>query len=387
MSVEIDGLELTDLPSTRSSERTDALRCLLSRATLAGTVVRLATLILLGAAVLHAAPQATVDADELPVNSSSSGKGVVVGSLKRGDTVTVGFTVSGSDGDLCKITYAGPPRLSGFVPCERLNQETLPERPRYSSLPSNRAVARAAPDSVIAEALRLSGIGQAVAQLGDPSLYLAALPNKNLTPQQVAEIKTLIMQSMRPDRFERTITASLKSGFPADAYPQLLDLLRSPLAREMSTVELQQSRAGRKEIEAFAAGLNQTPPDARRLAIIKRIDQVTGSSQLMVDIVVAVLEGMEAASGQISTDQIRQMINEVRNQRADSLRQAGLVHLLYEYRTVPDDQLDEYANMLASPVAIRFNEAAGNGLLVATRQASGELMRAMMQRFRPTRRP
>ena len=55
--------------------------------------------------------------------------------------------------------------------------------------------------------------------------------------------------------------------------------------------------------------------------------------------------------------------------------------LLYEYRSVPNDQLSAYASMLASPAAVRFNEAAEGGLLEATRQASAELMRAMKQRF------
>ena len=75
------------------------------------------------------------------------------------------------------------------------------------------------------------------------------------------------------------------------------------------------------------------------------------------------------------------MVDEVRGQRGDTLRHAGLIHLLYEYRGVPNDQLSEYARTLASPLAVRFSEAAERGLLEATRQASTELMRAMMQRF------
>ena len=75
------------------------------------------------------------------------------------------------------------------------------------------------------------------------------------------------------------------------------------------------------------------------------------------------------------------MVDEVRGQRGDALRQAGLLHLLYEYRSVPNDELSAYAGMLASPLAVRFSEAAVSGLLEATRQASAELMRTMMQRF------
>ena len=78
--------------------------------------------------------------------------------------------------------------------------------------PSSGAVARADADAAIAEAIHLSGIGQAIAQLGDPSVYLAAMPTKQLTPQQAAEVRALVMQSMRSERFQQAVTASLKNS-------------------------------------------------------------------------------------------------------------------------------------------------------------------------------
>jgi len=349
--------------------------------------LRFITPIWLGAIALYAVPQATVNVDQLPVHSSSSAKSSVVGSLKRGDSVTVGLVLSASDGSWCEITYPGPPPLSGVVPCGQLNQEPVPAQPSHAlSSRSNDALARADTDAAIAEAVRLSGIGQAIAQLGDPSVYLAAMPTKQLTPQQAAEVRALVMQSMRPERFQQAIIASLKKTYPADAYPQLLDVLRSPLARRMAAIELRQSQPDPKALQAFVAGLNQTPPDAQYLAIVRRIDRATGTSQLMVDIVAAVLEGMAADSGQISAEEARKMVAEVRGQRGDTLRQAGLIRQLYEYRGVPNDQLTAYASMLASPSVVRFNDAAESGLLEATRQASAELMRALMQRF-PAKAP
>ena len=259
--------------------------------------MRFITPIWLGAIALYAAPQATVNVDELPVHSRSSAKSNVVGSLKRGDSVTVGLVLSGSDGSWCEITHPGPPPLSGVVPCVQLNREPVLEQPSHLlSSPSNAAVARTDVDAAIGEAIHLSGIGQAIAQLGDSSVYLAAMPTKQLTPQQAAEMRALVMQSMRPERFQQAVTASLKNTYPADAYPQLLEVLRSPLARRMTAIEMQQSHPDPKALQAFVAGLNRTPPDAQHLAIVRRIDQVTGSSQLMVDIVAAVLEGMAAGS-------------------------------------------------------------------------------------------
>jgi hypothetical protein len=204
---------------------------------------------------------------------------------------------------------------------------------------------------------------------------------KNLTPERAAEVKALVMRTMRPVRFHQAATASLKKNYPAGAYPQLLDALRSPLVRSMADVELRQSKAAPAEIPAFVAGLNQTPPDPAHMAIVKRIDQATANSQLTVEVVVAILEGLAAgSSGQMTAEDTRKMVDEVRGQRALTLRQNALVNLLYVYRGVPDDQLGEYANLLESQVMMRFNDAAATGLLEAARQGSAELMQAMMGR-------
>ena len=89
------------------------------------------------------------------------------------------------------------------------------------------------------------------------------------------------MQSMRPERFQQAVAASLKNGYPADSYPQLLDLLRSPLTRRMTAIELAQPDA--KALQTFASGLNQKPPSAQHMAIVNRIDQATGGSKLYIE--------------------------------------------------------------------------------------------------------
>jgi len=338
-------------------------------------------LVSLSAIALHAAQQATVDVDELPVHSSSSYKSGVIGSLKRGDSVTLGLILSGGDQSWCEVTFPGPSALSGFVPCGQLHRESLPAEPNYTvATPSSSVGARVSPDAAIAEALRLSGIGQAIRQLGDPALYLQAIPQKQLTPEQAAEVRQIVMQSMRQEKFEQAVTSSLKNGYPAEAYPQLLEILRSPLARRMTSIELEETRADPKELQAFVAGLKHKPPDPQHLAIVNRIDQVTRNSQLMVEIVAAVLEGVASGSG-LSASQSRKMIDELRGERSDTLRQAALLHLLYQYRAVPDDQLNEYTTMLSAPQVVRFNQVAQSGLVEATRQSSGEMMSVMIRRF------
>src|SRR5579863_1025858 len=200
-------------------------------ANLSGTLLRSITLGCLGGIVLCAAQQATVDVDALPVRASSSSKSDVIGSLKRGDSVALGLVLSGGEQTWCEVIYQGPPRLSGFVPCGQLHREPPKAEPNYvAASPSTSAgAARIRPDAAIAEALQLSGMNQTLEELGNPALYMSAMPRQNLTPEQLAEVRQIVMQSMRPEKFQEAVTASLKNAYPSDEYPQLLDMLRSPL--------------------------------------------------------------------------------------------------------------------------------------------------------------
>lgn len=325
---------------------------------------------------LYAIPQATVDVDELTVYASSSAKSRVIGSLKRGQSVTVGMEVTGSDGSWCEITLPGPPPTIGYVRCEQLAREARPPQPNYSLFTGSSAA-----DPAIAEALRLSGIEDSIAQLADPSLYLAAIQQKQLTPQQAAELRQIVMQAMQPERFRQAVMASVRNSYPADAYGQLLEILRSPLARRMSAIEIRESRTDPQVLQAFAAGMARQPPSAQRLALIRRIDQVTGSSELIMNTAVSVMDGLAAGSKSVSAQQSGKMIEEFRAQYGDRIRQTAFVKMLYTYRGVPDEQLSAYAALLAAPAAVRFNEAAQSGLLEATRQAAEECMRLLTQRF------
>ena len=186
--------------------------------------MRFFALAFFGAVALCVAQQATVDADELAVRANSSPKGDVVGSLKRGDRVTLGLMLSGGNETLCEVTFAGPPRLSGYVSCGKLQRDPAPAEPNYTVAPpaassSGRGAARAGTDAAIAEALRLSGIGQTIDQLANPALYMSSMPHKNLTPEQLAEVRQIVMQSMRPERFRQAVAAEVSPESAASSLP------------------------------------------------------------------------------------------------------------------------------------------------------------------------
>jgi hypothetical protein len=64
------------------------------------------------------------------------------------------------------------------------------------------------------------------------------------------------------------------------------------------------------------------------------------------------------------------------------MHQERLLLRLYRYRNEPDDQLNEYAGMLESPVLVRFYESVQSGMMEAMHQAMTAVARTMQSRGR-----
>jgi len=66
--------------------------------------------------------KAIVKDGPVQVHSAPSARSKVVKSLSKGTTVTVGIELKTSDGAWCGITEQGISSISGYVPCDSLNQ-------------------------------------------------------------------------------------------------------------------------------------------------------------------------------------------------------------------------------------------------------------------------
>jgi len=207
---------------------------------LARSALRCVAPICLGTMALCAVPRATVNVDELPVHSSASAESDAVGSLKRGDGVTVGLVISGGDGEWCEITHPGPPRLSGFVPCGQLNREPLEERSYSISSSSNGTpAARPAPKSDVPTDVHLKAI-QFVEASGVRDRLVASIPVTveqmkakmqkqfpDFNPAFFTEFGKRYAARVNPDDFVNVAVRAYEERFTSDELTQVLTAARS----------------------------------------------------------------------------------------------------------------------------------------------------------------
>ena len=96
-------------------------------------MVAAAALVIACAPVAHGASggdAAVVKTDSAAVHVAASNRASVVAWLERGTTVTIHLTVTGADGEWCRVTNGAEVRVAGFVRCAALDRAPSPRTAR-----------------------------------------------------------------------------------------------------------------------------------------------------------------------------------------------------------------------------------------------------------------
>src|SRR5450432_2248600 len=87
------------------------------------------------AQTVAAGARAIVSSDTLPVYASMSNSGAPKVTLKRGEHVTIGMVLFGSDTTWCAISRAGETKRLGYASCEFLESEAASTAPPTTAPP------------------------------------------------------------------------------------------------------------------------------------------------------------------------------------------------------------------------------------------------------------
>jgi hypothetical protein len=183
-----------------------------------------------------------------------------------------------------------------------------------------------------------------------------------------------------------TLYARIKTEFQRDLEPgrlqKMLAWYDSPLGKRITGQELAALiAAGGPEA---VADLEQNP-SARRVELIERLDAAGGASETTVDVTVAIVRsltvafqpGLPAVAG-LTRDQLDKQIAQARNRTLEDMRRLCMVSMLFAYRGLSDDELDQY---------VQFVESAGRWWAERDERAGRDQRRGRCDRaFQSSRR-
>jgi hypothetical protein len=241
------------------------------------------------------------------------------------------------------------------------------------------------PKALIEEALELSGAKRQVLQI--PSVCQSQLSERQgrMKPADYARLSKTVAESYRSDTLYKAVTDTFKSRFDEKRLLAVRQAWHSPLFKRIAALEAQASAPeAAARIQEFAAELRRVPPHADRLALIRRVDAATGSTDFNIEIVLATIRGMALgmdpmmpASQRLKPGQLDQILSDMRTQIRAPLKNQVLVSLLYAYQSLTDEELRAYLAHLESDAGRWFDRAARDGILSGMTAAADRVGREM----------
>jgi hypothetical protein len=213
------------------------------------------------------------------------------------------------------------------------------------------------PDKLIAEVIETSGVKAQLESFGRQAVISAAAAaadpaqKTGMDPAESREMLDLAGRVFEPGRLTAEMAASLKGAVDAERMTRFLEVLRHPLAIKVATQDI--SPITPESMNEYQENARKNPPSAARSKLIQTIDDVTGASDIGVDITAAMareiydatLAQMKKAGKSVPAQArkaLADQMNTLRNQSRTGTR--NMMHVMY--RNVSDEALTEYLKHL-----------------------------------------
>ncbi len=245
-------------------------------------------------------------------------------------------------------------------------------------------------EEIIDEVMYESGLDEMIEQM--PTLISSMNANQPPPPmvktEEYEKFKENIVQVFEPVKTRKVFRSYLEEHYDAKRFPEFLALLKTPLAQEMTALELAAStpESHQEMMQTGDALMREASP--RRLDLIRQFDEVTGSTEIMVDMQM-IMAGMVQRNmnkimpreHRMTEAQLDQMLEQGRISSMLPARQFMQLNMVYTYRTLDDRKLKDYIDLHQSEIGLWGTELAKNSMLKWAESASAEMAELMEKMF------
>lgn len=322
------------------------------RAPLLGTL--LLTFLLLGAIPKAKAQQswlAFVIADEAPVYADMQTNSEVLTSLKKGAPVAVLFALQTSQGSWCKIRLQSERQDFGFVLCSQIRRGHAPSSAAAGA--TNAPVAEC--KELVDRLLEATGIKVGLQRFNKDFLDSFRAGFRRVGQGERAEILGVMQREFDVSVLDAGVRRGLLNRCDSQTYAAVFEALETPLVARMIRIEMESVRPEKGgEMRSYIASLRSNPPPPQRVALMQRLDRKLGGWDYVIDLSVDIpLTLASELTGQTPT---QAQFDALRDRVAPQMRQDFLFLSLAMYRSVSDEDLQQYADLWASEPLREFND-------------------------------
>ncbi|MDA2912413.1 hypothetical protein MYX77_00375 [Acidobacteriia bacterium AH_259_A11_L15] len=241
-------------------------------------------------------------------------------------------------------------------------------------------------ETLIKELLELSGL-RAQLQYIRGNVLSRLSPGPGESRQEFEEQRQIFANAYDPGRLYETVRGYLRHHADKDRLRAVVEWLRSPSAREITEVEVENSGPDAMQgFQSFAARIRQNPPPQQRVALMRRFQRASRALEQALETDMVTFQGIiEAASRGLppgrrpTAEQRQRLLAEMRAQLDVQIDQYGPTILLYNYQEASDEALEDYVIFLESDVGQWYVNITNRAMLSAMSAAARRAGNGMAQ--------
>lgn len=188
-------------------------------------------------------------------------------------------------------------------------------------------------------------------------------------PEEAAQLREAIAQSVTPAVILGSIKEHIQGNLAESDLDAILVWLNSSLGQKITKMEEEASSAqAYLELQTFAQGLANNPPDPARVEVLGQLDQAAHMSQFSVnfkmDMMINMTEAMAIAAGRtdVRREDLLMALESNRVGIEQGSAQEVLISGLYGYQGLTVEELKEYVNFYKSEAGQKYADVVTRGL-------------------------
>ena len=220
--------------------------------------------------------------------------------------------------------------------------------------------------ALIDKAFQVTGTQEEIADLPEFGLQFARSMGSTLDTTSVRTFK----RALAPEAWLKDLRKAFEQNCDATMLQDVISAMDNPVGAKMREVErTQQNPALAQARSEFYRNMRLHPPADRRDQLAIRLGQATESPEMSWNVVEATSRAAAKATRTVVSDTEMAML---RQKFQPMLQSAVLLDVLFIYRDVSDDDLEQYVRALETPSFRKFNHTLNEAIVTtfATRITS-----------------
>ena len=291
-------------------------------------------------------------------------------------------------GPIPEPATATPPATPVAVP------DPEPALPPPTTVPVREPEPAASQTDFVELLLEASGLRSSLANYTQRTNLLSFLDKGRLAELELPTLQRTVSRWFQPGAFYKAIGGQAQKNYSPDRLPELVEWLRSPVTTRMASLERRAfSPDAREELVAFADALRAAPPSQPRLVLIHRLYDAFRTCDMEVETTIALVHTVAQTISpalpkekRYTAAELDRALGTVKSRYRSIMKNARIVHYLFAYQPISDEELEQYVSFLESDNGKWLISLVDKGFFEATESIARGLRTDIPRNVKPKRR-